>query len=127
MPNYQLTVPFWLELPADTKARLKEIFQIPKSAGASFMQVGGKGILTSDGHTHADLAHITKAKMAAYLGQPEADFFSMFDEVLLKIEEEKKPKTIEVPTAIIEQTTKLADTPPKKKPGRPKKLAAQTA
>ena len=85
--KYQLTTSQWLALKPEVKAKLKEIFSIPKSSGSVMVQQGGFGHLQSDGHTMSDLAAITLEKMAAYLGgEPMTDFYGTFDLVLEKVE-----------------------------------------
>lgn len=97
MITYQLTTTQWLALPADVKTRLKELFAIPRSAGTQV----NDNVVTSDGYTHADLAHITIDKMLDYLGylppeeegelSKEVDFFNIFHDVLDKIDGELHP------------------------------------
>ena len=118
MPNYQLTTTQWLSLKPETKAKLKEIFTIPKSAGVQFIQDGGGGRLISDGHTHADLAHITLEKMAQYLGEPvSGDFYGTFDKVLDKIEGR---------VSASEPVSEPQSEPEKKRMGRPPKRTIET-
>lgn len=84
MLKHQLTIPQWLSLPPELKNRLKELFDIPKSAGAQIMDQK----LLSDGHTHDDLAHITVEKMQAFLETKEEDFWELMSQVLVKLNQE---------------------------------------
>lgn len=90
--QYQLLPQTWLQLSSEVKSKLKEIFAIPKSGGVIFHQVGGKGIVESDGHTVNDLNVVTLEKMSQYLGLPETatDFWGTFDLVCDKVEGKEK-------------------------------------
>lgn len=103
----QLTQPQWLSLPVDVKAKLKEIFNIPRSEGSRV----DDNRLVSDGHTHRDLAVITIEAMEGYLELErlpdfKPDFFELFDSVLDKIHETRgvTTPTLERVTAPIPDT-----------------------
>lgn len=85
--KHQVTIPVWLELKPETRQKLKDIFGIVRSGNLAFVQQGGKGVQTSDGHTHGDLSVITLETMASYLGEPISDdFWKTFDKVVDKVE-----------------------------------------
>ncbi len=92
----QVSTHDWLALPMAVRAKLKEIFNIPKSQGS---WVEGS-IVRSDGHTYQDLQAITVEKMQIYLaligteGQEiESDFVTLFHACLNKIEQQIAEET----------------------------------
>lgn len=83
----------WLQLSADTRAKLKVALNIPKSGGVMVSNDGG-GISTiiSDGHTAQDLYEgITLQKLQEYLGSAEKDLIKLFEEAVDKIEGKIQP------------------------------------
>lgn len=109
MPTYQLTTSQWLGLNPETKAKLKEIFAIPKSSGSRLVQMNGVGHLESDGHTMADLAAVTLEKMSSYLGlaSTPTDFYGTFDLVIEKIEG-KTANEAEIEKAVVAPPTEIS-------------------
>jgi hypothetical protein len=86
----QLNTAQWLELPSETRQKLINIFNIPKSE-PTFISGGTSSRVISDGHNHKDLAVITVDKMQKYLGNYElTDFFALFGQVLNRIADEDK-------------------------------------
>lgn len=80
--NNSLSTHDWLQLSPQVRAKLIEIFQIPRS-GVGHVNYTGKGAeITSDGHTHEDLKAISIAGMQKYLVSSETDFAKLFDGVL---------------------------------------------
>ena len=127
----QLTIPQWLELSWEIRHELIHIFNIPRSSGTETMN----GKVISDGHTHADLKHITVEKMQAYLETVDKDFFGLFNDVLVKLawqkseagavlakqaEEEQQKIEEEKMQALVESITVLTEAMPKKKIAKPK-------
>lgn len=95
----QLTQTQWLALSAPVKARLKEIFAIPRSEGTHMVD----NRVLSDGHNHRDLSLITIEKMQDYLGHPRKEgepFYDVFEQVLARVEYELTPP----PTPVQEAT-----------------------
>lgn len=83
----QMTTFFWLKVPANTRARIKEVFGLTRSGG-SIVQNMGRGIeVVSDGYTDQDLSEITVEKMQKYLKSKETEFWKLFSETQAKIEE----------------------------------------
>lgn len=115
--KHQLTTFVWLGLPIETRQKLKGIFKIKSTGNRSFQQFGGVGTVTSDGHTHADLAVVTLEAMASYLGKPvSGDFWKTFDEVLAKVEQgelvaEHQEGLDKAASSILEQGFKTEHTP----------------
>lgn len=96
MIQTQLTTTQWLALPADVKAKLREVFSLKRSEGTNVVD----GKVVSDGHTHPDLAVITPEAMETYLGlerlpDTTPDFYWLFDQVLDKVNLELHPETLE--------------------------------
>lgn len=81
-----LSVPEWLSLPHETRLKLAEIFGLTKTGRREFVQMGLKGSLVSDGHTHADLRGITKEKMMIYTGLRDDDWGTLFACTVDKVE-----------------------------------------
>lgn len=112
MIEYSLSVPEWLKLSADTRVKLAEIFQIPKSKGAMVEQQGEGSVVRSDGHTHEDLQAITVEKMKTFLGlmegsEPINDFVKLFNAVIVVVEKDKELEVVDsgpdVKTLLIEE------------------------
>lgn len=75
----------WLTLKPEVRAKLIEIFQIPRS-GIGHINYTGKGPeVTSDGHTYEDLRSIGIASMQQYLNSDQEDFFVLFNEVVAQV------------------------------------------
>ncbi len=109
--NIQVSVPDWLKLSHETRVKLAEIFQVPKSKGSQMEQMGSESIIKSDGHTHEDLSVITVEKMKAYLGGITVDdFATLFDACVAKVEEDKeleaKVEPVDVKQIVLEQWVK---------------------
>lgn len=118
MINIQLDTFHWLQLPMETRNKLRELFHIPKSQGVILENETVK----SDGTTYQDLSALTLEKMQTFLfgsplpqifnGQPIpldgeslkpgtlvkigditvdiTNFAQLFDAVIAKIEADKK-------------------------------------
>lgn len=97
---FQVTVPQWLSLPVETREKLRAQFKIPRTGQRSFVQVGGKGEVTSDGTTNGDLAALSLPAMAKYLGLVEVPgeemLLTLFKKVVERVEE---TPLVEVPQA----------------------------
>ena len=89
----QLNVNDWLKLPIDTRLKLRELFDIPKSEGVILED----GIVKSDGTTYEDLQAITVEKMRLHLDSEDPDFVSLFHEVVARIEDETQLELPEDP------------------------------
>lgn len=92
----QLNTVQWISLPLEIRAKLVEIFNIPRSAST---EVENNTVVT-DGYTHKDLAVITVEKMQAFLlDTVEEDYFKLFHRVLDAIKpaaEVLKDETVEI-------------------------------
>ena len=79
----------WVQLKPETRAKLREIFLIPKT---SFAQVVtdhmGVGTVVSDGTTIVDLQSLTVEKMRDYLGTAAVDetVYDLFKRCIEKLE-----------------------------------------
>lgn len=94
MPNQQITIPYWLQIPQPIRDHLIKVFNIPRSEGSTIQSVMGIMSVTCDGHTHPDLLSISIPKMQIYLGSEEIDFWKLVELTLLKAEEESKPAEV---------------------------------
>ncbi len=139
IPNQQLTIPQWLELPQAVKHKLITVFKIPKSQGCSIVN----NSVVSDGHTHKDLAVVSILAMQTFLGkEDEKDFWTLLTatvecvENLVDAELEARMKQAEDDheTLFAAKAEAMADLskrmeelatdivePVKRKPGRPAK------
>jgi hypothetical protein len=81
----------WMRLSQETRAKLKTLFGINKSQGATTQMFGTRMEVVSDGHTDKDLEAITVEKMQAYLREKkETDFWKLMDATIDKIEHPDK-------------------------------------
>lgn len=91
MIEYSLSVLEWLKLSTETRSKLSEIFQIPKSRGAQIETMGETSVVKSDGTTHEDLQAITVEKMQLWLkDESTSDYLTLFNAVINKLEEDKE-------------------------------------
>lgn len=100
----QLTTTQWLQLPMSVRMELKKIFNIPRSQGTLVED----NRVVSDGYTHPDLAHITIEQMQAFTGSTSDDFFNLFNEVLVLIENAQpevpsQPQASEIKVETVEE------------------------
>lgn len=77
-----LSVSQWLTLSSEVRAKLKEIFNIPRSSVGNVNYTGKGPQITSDGHTYEDLKAISIENMQKYLGRLDTDYFDLFNAVL---------------------------------------------
>ncbi len=92
----QLSTHEWLKLPMDTRSKLREIFNIPRSQGT----VLEDNTVKSDGTTYQDLNAITVEKMSSWLNGDGSDhvgvevggsdFVALFNSVIQRIDDEKE-------------------------------------
>ncbi len=88
----QLNTVQWLSLPLETRNKLVEIFNIPRSSSTEVED----NRVVSDGYTHHDLAYITIEAMQGFLlDTVENDYFKLFHRVLDAIKPEE-PKIEEI-------------------------------
>lgn len=80
----QVNVHDWLQLPMETRVKIREMFKVPKSEGAWVEN----GMVRSDGTTYKDLQAITPEKMQAFLGSEETDFVKLFHATTAKVQED---------------------------------------
>ncbi len=80
----QVSVHDWLNIPMETRLKLREIFKIPKSQGTWVEN----SIVRSDGTTHQDLQAVTIEKMQAFTESKEDDFVKLFHATVEKIQED---------------------------------------
>src|ERR1700722_15985170 len=87
--SHQLTSPVWLSLAKEVRAKMVTMFGLKRTGRIAFTQVNGKGELTSDGYTHADLSAITLERMREFVSIPEGmDFWKAFEVLLAFVEKE---------------------------------------
>lgn len=72
----------WLELDYPTRAKIVELFQVPRS-GHTLVE---NQTVQSDGHTDKDLEYITIEKMQKFTDSFETDFYQLFTKVIFKIQ-----------------------------------------
>ncbi len=80
----QLSTHDWLKLPMDTRIKLREIFNIPKSQGV----VLEDNVVKSDGTTYEDLQAVTVEAMQEFLSSTEQDFVELFHNVIGRLDDE---------------------------------------
>lgn len=73
-----LAVQEWLKVKPETRMKLKEIFNIPKS---SFTIVSDNKV-QSDGHTYEDLGVVTVERLQQYTGVDSADLGLLWTETV---------------------------------------------
>lgn len=75
----QQITPFeWLRIEQPIRVKIAEALGIPKSAGTILED----NTVKSDGHTYADLAHLTVEKMQAFLKSVETDFELLLNQIV---------------------------------------------
>lgn len=85
MVTARLSVELWLEQSPEVRAKLKEIFQIPRSKGSEIVN-DPQGIrVVSDGHSYDDLKAIGVESMQQYLNSSEEDYFKLFNALIDKL------------------------------------------
>ncbi len=108
----------WLSLPRETRQKLEQLFQIPRTgevivrSNSLSMQGNIQGEVTSDGHSAKDLYAITVEKMQEFVGSKSQDFYALFGEVL---------KQLKDPQSEVSEPLSIAKEEPKRR-GRPKKI-----
>lgn len=96
----QITIPEWVSVNAETRAKLRNILKIPKSGSTQTeIDAFGHGRVITDGCTHADLQNITVEKLVDYLGTAAVDenIHSLFKQAIEKVEQVPQQ---EVPTEV---------------------------
>ncbi len=78
----------WLSLSVEQKARLRLLFNIPRSSHV----VVNDGRIETDGTTVQDLQNLTVEKMKEYLKEESTDFHYLFDKVLARVQDEIEGK-----------------------------------
>jgi hypothetical protein len=88
----QMYTGYWVALPQEVRAKLKEYFNIQRSGGSHVEN----GRIVSDGHTDQDLKAITLEKMQTLLGSEEKDFMKLLETTIQhftdEVEQEKTGK-----------------------------------
>lgn len=80
-----LSIHDWMQLSLEVRAKLVEIFQIPRSSTGHVDYQMGKSVQTSDGYTYQDLKCIGVTSMQQYLNSNEEDYAKLFEAVLENI------------------------------------------
>jgi hypothetical protein len=110
----------WLSLSIETRAKLREIFSIPRSG---VTQVEDQRVI-SDGVKVEDLMTLTVEKLQAFVASEETDLYKLFDLALIKIANPesslKEQVTLEAQVALEAQVTVLEGV----KPQTPEELIA---
>ena len=91
MLTAQITIPQWLQIPLEIRAKLVEIFKIPRSSGTV---VQDNTVLT-DGYTHDDLAKLTVEILQQYTNSEEKEFFKLINLVIENLSEKEKQRLLE--------------------------------
>ena len=78
----QLTVPHWLSLSKDIRAKLVQQFRINRSR----FTIVENNVVKSDGYTHEDLAVINIENLQQYTNSEETDFFKLLDHTIALLE-----------------------------------------
>lgn len=91
--EYQLSPNQWLQIPMEIRAKLREIFNIPRSKG----NILEGNVIKSDGHTFEDLAVITVEGMQRFTGSDNTDFMSLFNVTVNQIEDLIEPSVAQEP------------------------------
>lgn len=115
--NPIISVPMWVSLPDPVRAKIRILFNIPRSSNVVVFD----GRVETDGTTHEDLKNLTTEKMQKYLHSESTDFHKLFDLVVAQVIESMQPIK-----QIVEATEGLQvnlETP--KKRGRPVKNAKE--
>lgn len=92
----QLTTTDWVALPIEIRQQLVSIFNISKSGGREVTNGPRGSQVISDGYTHKDLALITVLAMQNYLGSVDTDFYSLFQQVIERLEQNKEVNIDEI-------------------------------
>jgi len=79
-----LSVAQWLTIPAPVRIKMRDLFGLKRSEGAH-VQVGGTGLVTSDGHNATDLTAITVIKLRQILGVTDGDFYDLVNTLVQKL------------------------------------------
>lgn len=99
-----LSVPQWLQLSSEVRAKLIELFNIPRT-GVGHIDYTGKGAeVKSDGHTHKDLEAISVEAMQQYLHSTNEDFFELFNIVVKLLEYPEQFSDAPAPAIIIKES-----------------------
>lgn len=82
----------WLTLPAETRAKLAKLFEIPRTGevivrSGTISKAGNiAGEVTQDGHSAKDLYAITVEKMQGLLHTTKTDFNALFWDTITHLE-----------------------------------------
>lgn len=88
----QVSYQIWLKLPGDIRAKLVQMFHIPRS-GSTVVDYGFNGTtVVSDGFKPEDIEAITLEKMQAVMDTDSTDFYGLFEEIILNIDALMQPK-----------------------------------
>lgn len=91
MNNHILSTHTWVSLSNEQRARVRELFNIPRSSHV----VVNDGHIETDGTTSEDFKHLTVGKMQDYLHIDSEDFLKLFDMVLSRIQDEIEGTVVE--------------------------------
>lgn len=98
----QLSPHDWLLLDPETKARLKEIFKIPRSKG---MVVRNSREIVSDGHTSQDLSVLNIKTLQEFTGLDTDNFIDLFTATLGEIKKRYEHTEQSEPVAEVSPVT----------------------
>lgn len=77
-----LSLHTWVNLPADVRTCVRNLFDIPRSSNVMV----NDGKLDTDGTTPEDFKALTVEKMQLFTGETTSDFHMLFDKTLEKIQ-----------------------------------------
>jgi len=100
--NPTLSTNQWLTLKPEIRAKLIEIFKIPRTGIGHINYTASGPEVTSDGHTYSDLGVITVEAMQKYLHSTNEDFFELFN-VITKLLESPEQFT-DTPVTLVKET-----------------------
>lgn len=119
--EYQVTIPIWLQVPAEIRRRIIEEFNLPRT-GATHVMMGamsGNEVLT-DGYTHEDLLNLSVVRMQEFLNSETKDVFQLFEELVNSYE--KDILTEEAMATEPEELVAAIPEPAPKRRGRPPRV-----
>jgi hypothetical protein len=96
----------WLKLSPETRKKIATQLGVPRSSG--FDVQGGR--VVSDGHTPQDLAHITTEKLQEATGLDISDFYALFENFVLQLEQ---GEVVKVEEPVVEKAPEVVEEPKK--------------
>lgn len=92
----QINVPDWVALPHETRRKLVQQFNIPRSGGSEVQTLSVGNRIISDGHTHQDLKAISLPKLQEFLGSISDDFYTLLEQAIEKLTNKTGPTSEQI-------------------------------